>query len=570
MARKIEEALFDVYADVGTVTELPNGDAKCVKIISWNGHKKKMDIRTWDETRTIPKHGMPLDDTELNKLISLYIRWRAGHREIDTTSPVKVARMHTIYELIGELSGYNRGFRKELTVSSWMDGDPKLDLRGWDKAHSRGGKGISFSVSEMDECVRLLLWWRDESKPLTLRKSEKISDNPKAVRYTYKCGGGNEAGEQLAVLVKREGKGLEANVIEFAGQDCENLKALIPKDIEEKALDQAKADCLAGKEAVMPKKKVSSEDIKRAETFGKRVKLCRENAGLSRSALARKIGVSSSTIFNWEEGKTVPAKAGVDKVAHAFEVYAQWLRTGTGPINLSDEDAYRIRQRKKTEPPKTVRRTPKEETTGYRIMVAREAAGLTQKALAEMVGLKCGNDISVLELEKVKPSREKLELIAPHLKVTADWLETGKDVNPVEAAPEPAKAEPVAAEAVFAPITVAKPALPPEARLEGQIKLVNDCIYKLAAGNNSADVRNMHRFLAKLRGELEERLFFGTSTSAQSREWSEEDEAEIRAINDFVFMLKGSEMPRESVDDLYCLLQDKRFELETKMLWEVN
>jgi len=43
---------------------------------------------------------------------------------------------------IGVLSQSPKGWTKELNLISWNDKDPKYDIREWDAAHEKRGKGI--------------------------------------------------------------------------------------------------------------------------------------------------------------------------------------------------------------------------------------------------------------------------------------------------------------------------------------------------------------------------------------------------------------------------------------------
>ncbi len=55
-------------------------------------------------------------------------------------------------------------------------------------------------------------------------------------------------------------------------------------------------------------------------TFGEMIKEVRETAGLSRSALAKSIGVSASTLKNWEKDKTKPSKKNLKKLKKALNI----------------------------------------------------------------------------------------------------------------------------------------------------------------------------------------------------------------------------------------------------------
>ena len=54
-----------------------------------------------------------------------------------------------IKETIGVISESTKGWSKELNLVSWNDKEPKYDLREWDPAHEKMGKGVTLSVEEI-------------------------------------------------------------------------------------------------------------------------------------------------------------------------------------------------------------------------------------------------------------------------------------------------------------------------------------------------------------------------------------------------------------------------------------
>lgn len=70
-----------------------------------------------------------------------------------------------------------------------------------------------------------------------------------------------------------------------------------------------------------------------------------------------------------------------------------------------------------------------EHTIGLRIRVARDAAGLTQEALATAVGT-TAEVIGTYERDKVTPSRERVAEIAQATQVDASWIDYGVGTGP--------------------------------------------------------------------------------------------------------------------------------------------
>ena len=54
-----------------------------------------------------------------------------------------------ITQHIGILSTSTKGWTKELNLISWNDREPKYDIREWDEAHEKMGKGVTLSNEEM-------------------------------------------------------------------------------------------------------------------------------------------------------------------------------------------------------------------------------------------------------------------------------------------------------------------------------------------------------------------------------------------------------------------------------------
>lgn len=62
---------------------------------------------------------------------------------------------YEIVEEIGVLS-YTGSWSLELNRIAWNGGAPKYDIRKWNADHSRMGKGITLTDTEMDELIALV------------------------------------------------------------------------------------------------------------------------------------------------------------------------------------------------------------------------------------------------------------------------------------------------------------------------------------------------------------------------------------------------------------------------------
>ena len=63
---------------------------------------------------------------------------------------------YEIIEQLGVLSEREKGWKKELTLSSRNGREPKYDLRDWSKNHEKMGKGITLSKEEMEKLKNIL------------------------------------------------------------------------------------------------------------------------------------------------------------------------------------------------------------------------------------------------------------------------------------------------------------------------------------------------------------------------------------------------------------------------------
>lgn len=61
-----------------------------------------------------------------------------------------------IIKNIGILSEGNKGWKREVNIISWNGRKAKLDIRDWDEAHAKMGKGITISKEELKKLKDIL------------------------------------------------------------------------------------------------------------------------------------------------------------------------------------------------------------------------------------------------------------------------------------------------------------------------------------------------------------------------------------------------------------------------------
>lgn len=66
-------------------------------------------------------------------------------------------------------------------------------------------------------------------------------------------------------------------------------------------------------------------------TFGDRLAVAREQAGMTQAQLARRLGVKSATMRAWEDDMSEPRANKLTMLAGMLNVSVVWLLTGEGP-----------------------------------------------------------------------------------------------------------------------------------------------------------------------------------------------------------------------------------------------
>ncbi|MFJ7732555.1 YdbC family protein [Lysinibacillus sp. NPDC097231] len=56
---------------------------------------------------------------------------------------------YEIIKTLAVLSEGSKGWKKELNLISWNNREPKYDIRDWSEDHTKMGKGLTLSLSEM-------------------------------------------------------------------------------------------------------------------------------------------------------------------------------------------------------------------------------------------------------------------------------------------------------------------------------------------------------------------------------------------------------------------------------------
>ena len=74
-------------------------------------------------------------------------------------------------------------------------------------------------------------------------------------------------------------------------------------------------------------------------TIHDRIREARLKANLSLSALAKRIGVTTTCVWNWDRENTRPRETQLEKLAEALNTSVEWLRDGVAKAPLEEPAA---------------------------------------------------------------------------------------------------------------------------------------------------------------------------------------------------------------------------------------
>lgn len=169
-----------------------------------------------------------------------------------------------------------------------------------------------------------------------------------------------------------------------------------------------------------------------------RLKKTRKAATLARAALAGRAGMAHSVIRAIEEEGRVPAIDTIEHLARALAVDPCWLAFGVLGGRAFGSGRFPTAE----QPPDDPQPAPGApgpltcEGIGARLVLAREAAGLSMNALSKAAELARGT-ISYIEAGKTLPSVATAEQLAAALEVSPCWLCYGFGEGPEEQAAAP-------------------------------------------------------------------------------------------------------------------------------------
>ena len=149
--RRTGDVYFQVMAHVAVLSTRETGWTKEVNIVAWNGNAPKVDIREWDPEHERMTRGITLFHEDGKKLIEILREKLPSEDEFPTeTSDGDGADVtFKVISVLGCMSEANGiDWKKEVTITSWNGGAPKVDVRNWSPDHERMTRGISLTRDE--------------------------------------------------------------------------------------------------------------------------------------------------------------------------------------------------------------------------------------------------------------------------------------------------------------------------------------------------------------------------------------------------------------------------------------
>lgn len=147
------------------------------------------------------------------------------------------------------------------------------------------------------------------------------------------------------------------------------------------------------------------------EKFHEKLKMLRKKEGFTQQEVAEFFGISQPVYQKWESGNRKPSYENLSMLACIFDVTIDYLLGDY--LEISKERYSKFKKEKKEE--------EKQQVFSVRLKELRLQHGLTQKELAEQIGIK-QNSYSDWENGECKPNYEKLEKLADFFDVSLDWL----------------------------------------------------------------------------------------------------------------------------------------------------
>jgi transcriptional regulator with XRE-family HTH domain len=71
------------------------------------------------------------------------------------------------------------------------------------------------------------------------------------------------------------------------------------------------------------------------QQIGKRLRLIRENIGITQADLGKKLGIQFQHVSKYERGETVPTWENLIKLNELYDININWLLTGKGKMFIS-------------------------------------------------------------------------------------------------------------------------------------------------------------------------------------------------------------------------------------------
>lgn len=149
---------FDIKESLCVLREGSYGWNKELNIVSWNDGDPKYDIRDWSPDHERMSRGVVLTKGEMADLVAaLEARLKKPFPGDKCLHESWEGDIHIrVYESLCKLTTNAQGWQKEATITSWNDGEPKVDIRFWAPGYGRMARGVTLTQAEARTLVEAM------------------------------------------------------------------------------------------------------------------------------------------------------------------------------------------------------------------------------------------------------------------------------------------------------------------------------------------------------------------------------------------------------------------------------
>ena len=154
--------------------------------------------------------------------------------------------------------------------------------------------------------------------------------------------------------------------------------------------------------------------------FSKNLRYYFDLSGMTQAEFAKKLGVGTTSIYNWLSGVKTPRMDKVDAMCKLFGVHRESLITD----NMAREEEIATFAGNTFKKQRVSVFAKRNDFIKERIKAIRKTFGFTQQEYADRLNIQRGS-IASYETGRISPSNATISLICKELNVSEDWLRNG-------------------------------------------------------------------------------------------------------------------------------------------------